>query len=404
MSDIKEIVENLKMNVNVMEYAKRHYNFEFIDSGANIVKASCKLKSHGHTDDTPSFMYYRDTNSFFCQGCKKGGGIIEFVSIMEDLETRGQDFIEIVKMICNNEGIECNLDNERKVSPEVALELERRTKLAVTYMKNLWDNKDGRAFQYLLSRGFTEQTIKDFSLGVTSPNESKFGLSNISDRISFPVLNSVGKKVLAFSFRSLDDNDSAKYINNSTDEIFHKGEIFYGWAHAIRKIREKKHVYVVEGYCDMISMFQVGLQNTVAMMTSQMTESQIALLSKFVKNVTLVIDQDQAGINGFNNTIIMMLEYGLNVKVVTSLGYMGKDMNDVCNKLKWNQEKIEALLNTNSVDGIMFKLRGALDIYDEKMLALSDRVLRISEAMISSVHDPIRQDVYRNYVKKRLGL
>lgn len=404
MSDIKELVENLKMNVNVMDYAAKHYGFEFIDTGANIVKASCKLKSHGHVDDTPSFMYYRDTNSFFCQGCKKGGSIIELVAIMEDLETKGQDFIEIIKMICANEGIECNLDTERKVSPEAALEMERRTNLAVSYMKNLWGNKEGRGFQYLLSRGFTEQTIKDFSLGLTAPNESKFGLANISDRISFPILNSTGKRVLAFSFRTLDETDQAKYINYSTDEIFHKGEIFYGWAHAIREMRAKKHVYVVEGYCDMISMYQVGLKNTIAMMTNQMTEQQIALLSKFVKNVTLVIDQDQAGINGFNNTIIMMLEYGLNVKVVTSLGYMGKDMNDVCNKLNWDLSKVEALITSNAVDGIMFKLGRALDKYDEKMLALVDRVLRISDTLISSVHDPVRQKVYRNYVNKRLGI
>lgn len=403
MADFKEFINELKTNVNVMEYAAKHYGFEFIDTGANIVKASCKLKSHGHVDDTPSFMYHRDTNSFFCEGCKKGGSIIELVSIMEDLDTRGNDFIQIVKLICENEGIKYDFDTE-KVDPATEMELERRTQLAINYRNNLWNNKDGRGFQYLLSRGFTEQTIKDFSLGLTSPNESKFGLANISDRISFPILNSTGKRVLAFSFRSLDETDQAKYINYSTDEIFHKGEIFYGWAHAIREMRTKKHVYVVEGYCDMISMYQVGLKNTIAMMTNQMTEQQIALLAKFVKNVTLVIDQDQAGINGFNNTIIMMLEYGLNVKVVTSLGYMGKDMNDVCNKLNWNLSKVEALITSNSVDGIMFKLGAALDKYDEKMLALVDKVLRISDVLISSVHDPVRQKVYRNYVNKRLGI
>lgn len=403
MADFKEFINELKTNVNVMEYAAKHYGFEFIDTGANIVKASCKLKSHGHVDDTPSFMYHRDTNSFFCEGCKKGGSIIELVSIMEDLDTRGNDFIQIVKLICENEGIKYDFDTE-KVDPATEMELERRTQLAINYRNNLWNNKDGRGFQYLLSRGFTEQTIKDFSLGLTSPNESKFGLANISDRISFPILNSTGKRVLAFSFRSLDETDQAKYINYSTDEIFHKGEIFYGWAHAIREMRTKKHVYVVEGYCDMISMYQVGLKNTIAMMTNQMTEQQIALLAKFVKNVTLVIDQDQAGINGFNNTIIMMLEYGLNVKVVTSLGYMGKDMNDVCNKLNWDLSKVEALITSNAVDGIMFKLGRALDKYDEKMLALVDRVLRISDVLISSVHDPVRQKVYRNYVNKRLGI
>lgn len=402
--DIKEFVDNLKNDVNVMDYAIKNYGFEFSPSGKLMV-SSCKLKSHSGDDDTPSFQYHTDTNSFYCQGCKKGGGIIEFVSIMEDLEPRGESFIELVKLICKNEGIDCSfLDSKKPVDPKIAQELERRTALALKYKKDLWDNKDSQAFQYLLARGLKEQTIINFNLGVTAPNESKFGLANISNRISIPIPNSNGNRVLGFSFRTLDEDDSAKYINSVTDEIFQKGTIFYGWAHAIKTIREKKHAYVVEGYFDMISMHQIGLKNTVAMMTNRMTEDQIAILSKVVKSVTLVIDQDEAGMNGFNETLITMLQYGLDVKVVTSLNYKGKDINDACVKLKWDAKKVEALILNNSHDAVLFKIKESLDIYDEKVNVMRERILKVSNVLTSNIQDESKREVIKKYTEQRLGL
>lgn len=404
MNDIKEVVEYIKSNVVVMDYAAKHYGFEFKDSGNNLVPASCKLRAHGNPDDTPSFMYQRDSNSFYCHGCKTGGTIFDLVGDMEGLETRGQDFIEIVKIICRNEGIEFNFDNQKPVNPEIQLEIKRRTELAIKYRQQLWDSKDSQGFQYLIARGLTEKTIKNFSLGITSSNESKYGLANISNRIAIPILNTTGKQVLAFSYRTLDENAERKYINNGTDEVFHKGEIFYGWSHAIEMIRKTKHCYVVEGYFDMISMYQIGLKNTVAMMTSQMTEEQIALLAKTVKNITLVVDQDQAGMNGFNRTIVLMLKYGLNVKIVSSLSYAGKDMNDVCVKYQWDLAKVKAILDRNSKDAVMFKLDEALSIFDEKMMNMVNDVLVISNTLIDNIQDPSRQEVIKSYVNKRLGL
>lgn len=292
----------------------------------------------------------------------------------------------------------------KPVDPKIAQELERRTALALKYKKDLWDNKDSQAFQYLLARGLKEQTIINFNLGVTAPNESKFGLANISNRISIPIPNSNGNRVLGFSFRTLDEDDSAKYINSVTDEIFQKGTIFYGWAHAIKTIREKKHAYVVEGYFDMISMHQIGLKNTVAMMTNRMTEDQIAILSKVVKSVTLVIDQDEAGMNGFNETLITMLQYGLDVKVVTSLNYKGKDINDACVKLKWDAKKVEALILNNSHDAVLFKIKESLDIYDEKVNVMRERILKVSNVLTSNIQDESKREVIKKYTEQRLGL
>ena len=114
--------------------------------------------------------------------------------------------------------------------------------------------------------------------------------------------------------------------------------------------------------------------------------------------------EDEAGEKGFNETILTMLEYGLEVNIVTHLNYKGKDMNDVCIKLGWDKDKVEALLIQNSVDGVMYKLRQALDKFDEKTLKLVESVLRIPNVMIDSVQDNVKRDVYREFVNKRLGL
>lgn len=403
--DMKEFVDGLKANINLMDYATKNYGFEFKDTGANLVPACCKLPTHGHVDDTASLMYYRDTNSLYCHGCKNGGGIIEFVSMMEDIESKGEGFIEIIKLICKNEDIDCSfLDNKKPLDPKIEQELERRTVLAIKYRNDLWTNKDSQGFQYLLSRGLTEQTIRNFSLGITAQNESKYGLANISNRISIPIPNSTGKKILGFSFRTLDEDDKCKYINSVTDDVFHKGSIFYGWSHAISDIRKLKHVYVVEGYFDMISMHQIGLKNTVAMMTNRMTEDQIVLLGKYVKNVTLVIDQDAAGLQGFNDTLITMLQYGLNVKVVVSLGYKGKDINDACNKLKWDAKAVEALIIKNSRDAVMFRLSNFFDEYDEKVNMMREKILKVSGILTANIQDEAKKEVIMKYAEQRLGL
>lgn len=414
--ELKELVEYIKVNVNLMDYATKHYGFEFRDNSGNLVPACCKLKSHGKSDDTPSFMYHRDTNSYNCHGCNKGGSLFNLVADQEDLTTRGLDFINIVKMICDNEGIKHDLDKQKPLDPIIEAEYDRRKTLATKYRNYLWANKDSRAFQYLLSRGFTEQTIANFYLGLTEPNETKFGIANMSNRISIPIFSSTGSRVPGISCRTLDDCDDCKYVNshklvnpdekdvNKQKVIFNKGSMFYGWSHAIEHIRKNKHAYVVEGYFDMISMYQIGLKNTVAMMTNRMTEEQIAILSKYVTNITLIIDQDDAGIRGFNDTLITMLRYGLNVKIVTSLDYKGKDINDVCNKLKWDYNEVYNLIQTNSIDAVLFKLNKAFEKYDDKVMKLQNSVLSISSALTDNIADANRKNVLINYVEKRLGL
>lgn len=402
MSKLTELVDNIKANVNLMEYAEKNYDFEFTKSG-KVWMSKCHLKGH-ELDKTASFTYKEDTNTYKCYGCDMYGTIIDFVANMESIDPEGQGFIDIVKIICDNEGIPFVIDT-RPPDPEAESMKEAKTLLALAYQKYLWENKSSYGFQYLLSRGLTETTISNFYLGLTSENESRYKLSGISNRICIPIFNSTGDKVIANSFRQLDDNESErKYKHDVTDKIFHKENIFYGWSHAIKEIRAKKHVYIVEGYFDMISLYQVGIKNSLAMMTNRMTDNQIELLSKYVKNVTLILDQDEAGMKGFNATIALMLSKGMNVRVIPGLNFKGKDMNDVCNKLAWDYGKVESLLNSNSKDAVMYLMTSVLEKYDEVMFSARDKVMRASSAILSCVQDPVKKANMESYVNNRIGI
>lgn len=399
-----DLIEHIKTNINLKDFATKHYGFEFAaDRGQKNIMANCRLKSHGKTDNTPSFAYKPATNSYQCYACHDSGSIIDFVANMEGLETSGEDFGEIIRIICEKENIPFDT-KEKKVDKKVMLELERRTDLATQYLLNLWKNKSGEAFQYLLYRGLTEQTIKDFALGLTSHNESRFGLSGISNRISFPIRSDNGKYVTAFSYRTLNRDDKCKYINNPEDEIFHKRQTLYGWAHAVKTIRETKTIYIVEGQMDMISLYQIGIKNAVATMTNIITDEQIAFIAKYAKKIIYIIDQDKAGENGFVSRLDSMLAAGLDVKVVNSLDYLGKDINEVCIKINWDYNTLINILNRNAVDGVFFKMNKLLNYYDQKMLDLQSSILSVFYNTLSSIPDEAKKATLKSYVANRLKI
>ena len=404
MKTYDELIKYVK-TINLKEYAERHYGFEFAkDNGhQKNVMAQCKLPSHGHRDDTPSFAYRPEKNDFVCYGCNAHGSIIDFEANMQGLDLP-DDFTETLRNICEKENIPYEFDKTLKYSKEALIDIERKTKLANQYYLNLMNNKIGEAFQYLISRGLTEQTITDFALGLTPANEYKFGLSNISNRISFPIRNREGNKVLGFSFRVINGEERDKYINNPTDEVFHKGSILYGWAHAFDTIRSTKTVYVVEGQMDMISMYQIGIKNTVAMMTNTITDEQVELISKYAKTVIFVIDQDSAGKSGFENRLNFLLGKGLDVKVIAFLNFLGKDINEVCNKIDWDLKTLLKVLNTNIQDGIYFVLDNMFKIYDRTVIEMRKKMLSASLNVMENIVDEGQKRVMMNYVNKRLDL
>lgn len=397
MSDaIKQIIEQVE-EINLKEFIEKHYNAKFVNN-----QCCCILDDHN--DKTPSFTYHPDSNRVTCFGCKEleGANIINVVAAKEKIEPRGEGFIRILKDICNKEGIKFP-ENNKPLNQNAAQLIKHKTNCAVLYRDNLWNNKNSYGFNYLIDRGLTEQTIRTFSLGLTSENESRYGKGGISNRISIPILNSKGDGVIATSFRRLVGSESErKYLHDATDEVFNKKEVFYGYSHAIKDIREKKHVYIVEGYFDMISLYQSGMKNTLACMSNQMTIEQVTLLSKIAPNVTIILDQDSAGDKGYRNMLPEMLKLGLNVRVISNLGFMGKDANELCNKLEWDSNKIQAFINSKATDGVQFMLSSILDIYDDKMIQLRYNALSASDSVLRCVVDPIKKRNYEDFINRRL--
>lgn len=398
--DRNEFKNSLK-NINLKSFAEEHYNVKWQGN-----KAICCFP--GHNEKTASMYYVEDGNYIYCQGCKEGGDIFTFVSLMEKLKIE-EDFITIMKKICELEGISFPKSN-KPIDAEMEKIIDEKTSFAIAFKKELWANKGGSGFNYLLNRGLTDDTINTFHLGVTKENEIRYSSFistkaniNLSNRISIPILNKTGKKVIAISFRDLNENNNGyKYLHDSTDKVFNKKEVFYGYSHAIKYIRELRHCYIVEGYFDMISMYQAGMKNTLACMTNQMTIEQIHLLSTITKDITIILDQDQAGINGFNRSFALMIDAGLNVKVVNSLNFLGKDINDLCNKLNWDNDLIQSTINSNAKDGVLYYLSSTLDKYDENILMLRDIVMRCSHNILNCISDPIKKKNYESYVNNRL--
>lgn len=400
IAEAKKMIKDL----NLMDFASRHYGAEFTPSG-NLFHSRCCLPGHKH-DNSPSLFYYPDTNTLTCFGCEdiKGGDIFTFVSVMEDIPTEKDGFIEIIKLILQKEGINVPLDS-KPVDPKILQLKEFKTNCATAYKKALWSDKNSFAFQYLLDRGLTEQTINNFHLGVTSENEARYGRAGISNRIVIPILDSTGKAVIACSFRQLFGSDSeAKYIHDKNDEVFNKSIVFYGYSHAIETIKKTKHVYIVEGYFDMMSLYQAGIKNVVACMSNRMTQDQINLLANVAKSITIILDQDSAGMKGFRETLPMMIHAGLNVRVVPSLMYMGKDANDLCNKMGWDESSIKGFLANNDKDAIQYMLSGVLDKYDDVVLQAREVTLKTCQDLINCIGDPTKSRNYEMYLNKRLNM
>ncbi|MGI8316116.1 DNA primase [Halobacillus mangrovi] len=274
-----------------------------------------------HGENTPSFSVSADKQIFHCFGCGKGGNVYTFL-----MEIEGFSFIQAVKQLAEQTDIELpeqwTKEEPAQHSEESQSVLEAHQWLTKLYNHLLRNSKDGKAaYQYLIDRGFTEDTIKKYQLGY-SPNSKDFvvtflekkgfhpqtmvkaGLLSSNDqgeyadrfrgRVIFPLRNHLGKTV-AFAGRAL-GNQEPKYLNSPETELFHKGRLLYNFDQARSSIRKQKAVILFEGFGDVISADQAGVHNGVATMGTSLSSSQANLLKRYVDKVIICYDGDQPGI------------------------------------------------------------------------------------------------------------
>lgn len=353
----------------------------------DVVQEFVPLKKRGanflglcpfHNEKTPSFTVSPSKEIFKCFGCGKVGNSVNFVMEHEHLT-----YPEALKYLARKYHIEIV---EKELSQEeIDKQNERESLLVVTayaarqFTENLFQADEGISvgLAYFRERGFRHETLKKFEAGYSFEKRDAFskkaledgyrqdflvktGLSiqhedrifdRFSGRVMFPI-HSLSGQVLGFGGRILkSDPKTAKYLNSPESEIYHKSRIVYGIFQARKSITEKDRCYLVEGYTDVMSLHETGIENVVASSGTSLTQEQVRLIKRFTPNITILYDGDAAGIKASLRGIDIVLEEGMNVKIV--LLPDGEDP-DSYSKKKSNEEFLN-YIRENETDFIRFK-------------------------------------------------
>ncbi len=327
-----------------------------IYSAANIVEVVgdfVTLKKKGvnyqaccpfHSEKTPSFVVSPSKGLYKCFGCGKGGNSVTFV-----MEHEGLTYPEALKYVAKKYGIP--IEEKALTAEEVQRNDDRESMMIASsyaadfFKTTLHRTDEGRnvGMSYLRSRGMTDATIEKFQLGfcpaagdaftqnalaagykeeyliatgLTIKRETGGYYDRFAGRVIFPI-HSISGRVVGFGGRTLrTDKNVAKYLNSPESDIYHKSSVLYGLYHAKKAITQDDCCILVEGYTDVISMHQAGVENVVSSSGTSLTEEQIRLIGRFTRNITVIYDGDAAGIKASLRGIDMILREGLNVRVV----------------------------------------------------------------------------------------
>ena len=333
-----------------------------------------------HNEKTPSFSVSPSKGVCKCFSCGKGGNVVHFIMEHEQL-----NYYEALKWLAKKYGIEVKereLSDEEKQAQSIRESLFLVNDFANNYFQNILHNhRDGQAIgmTYFRQRGFRDDIIKKFQLGFSTENRDalyqeakkkgfntdylvKTGLCYTRDdgqprdrfwgRVMFPV-HTLSGKVVAFGGRVLNTADKkvAKYVNSPESEIYHKSRELYGIYFAKQAIVKLDKCFLVEGYTDVISMHQAGVENVVASSGTSLTSGQIRMIHRFTNNITVLYDGDMAGIKASIRGIDMLLEEGMNIKVM--LLPDGDDPDSFARK--HNATEFQEYIAAHEVDFIRFK-------------------------------------------------
>lgn len=366
-----------------------------------------------HTEKTPSFTVSPSKNLFKCFGCGRGGDSVKFLR-----EHEGFSYPEALRYLAAKYQIEIEETQEqRKDDPEEQLKDQLFVLNQYTrdfFAQQLFESEDGRqlGLSYFKERGFREAILKKFDLGfapiggTTLTNQAvqdgfrpdilqKAGLSTsqhrdfFRERVMFTIHGLSGKPV-AFAGRLLGKTvKGPKYINSPETPIYHKSNVLYGLYFARQSIRKEDNCYLVEGYTDVLSLVQGGIENVVASSGTALTPEQIRLIKRFTSNLTILYDGDAAGINAAMRGLDLVLEQDMNVKVV--LLPNGSDPDSYLGEL--GPEAFQTFLKENSKDFILFKTSQLLQASKDDPVARTEVIKEVVRS-IARVPDPIKRGEY----------
>lgn len=381
-----------------------------------------------HNEKTPSFIVSPAKGIFKCFGCGKSGNAVGFV--MEHEQFTYPEALKYLACKYNIDVVEKELTQEEQQGNDDRESMRILNSFAAKYFQNnLLNTDEGIAIglSYFRERGFTDEVINTFGLGyslekstaltdealskgykldflartgltiINSENQRKY--DRFFGRAMFPIHNISGQ-IIGFGGRTLRTNDkTAKYVNSPESEVYNKRKTLYGIYQARTEIVRQKKCYLVEGYADVISMHIAGIKNVVASSGTSLTVEQTQMLRRLTEDVTVLYDGDSAGIHASLRGIDMLLEQGLNIRIV-----LLPDGEDPDSFAKANgSEKTIAYLNDNEEDFIRFKSKLSKKETEKDPLKRAATITDMVKT-ISLIDDRIKQTVYIQECSKILEI
>lgn len=380
-----------------------------------------------HNEKTPSFVISPAKGLYKCFGCGKGGNAITFV-----MEHESMSYVEALKYVAKKYNIE--VEEQPETEEQKRRNDDRESLMSVTsfasqyFVDQLNNTPDGKniGLSYFIERGFSEATVKRFELGYCPSGGDRFtqaalkagykeqflvdsGLTikreeggyydRFSGRVMFPI-HGISGRVTGFGGRTLrTDKKVAKYLNSPESEIYHKSNILYGLFFAKKAITRADSCILVEGYTDVISMHQAGIENVVASSGTSLTEDQIRLINRFTKNVTIIYDGDAAGIKASLRGINLILAQGLNVRIVP----LPPEHDPDSFARSRSTSELEEYILSNTEDFMSFKTKLLLKDTGGDPLKKASTITDIVES-ISLIPDGITRSVYISECSKLLDI
>ena len=384
--------------------------------------SSYKALSPFSSEKTPSFFVSPSKQIFKCFSTGKGGDAIEFLKEVESLS-----YIEAIKYLGEKYGIEINeTDNDYNINNDKESLLIILNKSKSFFIQNL-NSKEGKSIaqtyldhrevdikmiekfelgysldkwdslhKYLLNNKYNEEHILKAGL-ILDNNNKKY--DRFRGRLMFPIHNISGK-VIAFGARLIkDEKNQPKYVNSPETELYIKSKVLYGLYQSKNYIRKLDKCYLVEGYTDVISLFQIGIENVVSSSGTSLTNDQIRLISRYTKNITILFDGDKAGVNASLRGMDLILENDMNVNIVSFP--KNEDPDSLSKRL--GKEKFLKYLSNNEINLIRYKVDILNSDFKNDPIKKSEMIFDIVRS-IAKIPNSIKRSVFIKETSSSLNI
>ncbi len=410
----EDIINEIKYRNDIETAVSQYVNLK--RRGKNLV-GLCPF----HSEKTPSFTVYPENGSFYCFGCGVGGDVFTFTGLIENL-----DYMESIKLLAERSGISLPQDGYDDSMQRLKKKIYDINRDTARFFHSFLMSPGGKwALDYLTGRGLTVKTIKHFGLGAAPDSwdalihhlkekgytESDMLAANVigksqrgslydrfRKRVMFPIINIRGN-IVAFSGRAMpgDDKQGGKYVNTADTPVYKKSENLFGINFAKSVCSER--VILVEGNMDVISLHQAGFENTVAPLGTAFTTEQANLLSRYTKEIVLMLDADAAGQKAVRRASGLLENTGLSVRVVVVPD--GKDPDEYIKKN--GKERFAALLE-GAVSDMEYKLLTAAKDIDLNSEDGRLKYLAAAAEIIAATDDIMTRDIYIGRLSEKYGV